>query len=37
MLTGAGIKYTPPELATPIDLTGTDDEIRGQVRGALGA
>ena len=37
MLTGAGIKYTPPELATPIDLTGSDDAIRAQVRGVLGA
>jgi threonine synthase len=37
MLTGAGIKYTPPELPTPIDLTGSDDAIRAQVRGALGA
>jgi threonine synthase len=37
MLTGAGIKYTPPELPTPIDLAGTDPEIQAQVRGALGA
>ncbi|HEU4369927.1 MAG TPA: threonine synthase [Methylomirabilota bacterium] len=37
MLTGAGIKYTPPELPTPIDLTGTDQEVQAQVRGALGA
>jgi threonine synthase len=37
MLTGAGIKYTPPELPTPIDLTGSDDAIRAQVRGVLGA
>jgi threonine synthase len=37
MLTGAGIKYTPPELPTPIDLTGTDEEVRAAVRGALGA
>jgi threonine synthase len=37
MLTGAGIKYTPPELPTPIDLTGTDEEVQASVRGALGA
>jgi threonine synthase len=37
MLTGAGIKYTPPELPTPIDLTGSDEEVRAAVRGALGA
>jgi threonine synthase len=37
MLTGSGIKYTPPELPTPIDLTGTDAEVQAQVRGALGA
>ena len=35
MLTGAGIKYAPPELPTPIDLTGTDAEIQRQVVGAL--
>ena len=37
MLTGAGIKYAPPEMPTPIDLTGTDEEVRAQVRRALGA
>jgi threonine synthase len=37
MLTGAGIKYAPPELPTPIDLTGTDEEVRAAVRGAVGA
>jgi threonine synthase len=37
MLTGAGIKYAPPELPTPIDLTGTDEEVRAHVRRALGA
>jgi threonine synthase len=37
MLTGAGIKYTPPELPTAIDLTGSDEAIRAQVRGVLGA
>jgi threonine synthase len=36
MLTGAGIKYAPPELPTPIDLAGSDDEIQRQVRGVLG-
>jgi threonine synthase len=37
MLTGAGIKNPPPELPTPIDLAGTDEEIGAAVRGALGA
>jgi threonine synthase len=37
MLTGAGIKYAPPELPTPIDLTGTDEEVRAHVRRILGA
>jgi threonine synthase len=37
MLTGAGIKNPPPELPTPIDLAGSDEEIRVVVRGALGA
>jgi threonine synthase len=37
MLTGAGIKYAPPEMPTPIDLSGTDEEVRGQVRRALGS
>ena len=37
MLTGAGIKYTPPELPTPIDLSGGEEDIRAHVRHALGA
>jgi threonine synthase len=37
MLTGAGIKYAPPEMPTPIDLRGTDEEVGARVRGALGA
>jgi threonine synthase len=37
MLTGAGIKYGPPEMPTPIDLRGSDEEIRAHVRRALGA
>ena len=37
MLTGAGIKNPPPELPTPIDLAGGDEEIRVAVRGAPGA
>ena len=37
MLTGAGIKYSPPELPTPMDLVGSDEEVRTQVRRALGA
>jgi threonine synthase len=35
MLTGAGIKYAPPELPTPVDLAGTDAAIRAQVVSAL--
>jgi threonine synthase len=37
MLTGSGIKYAPPELPTPIDLSGSDAEIQAHVRRALGA
>jgi threonine synthase len=37
MLTGAGIKYAPPELPTPVDLAGGDAEIQRLVRGVLGA
>src|SRR4030095_8866776 len=37
MLTGSGIKYTPPELPTPLDLTGNDEAIRDQVRRVIGA
>jgi threonine synthase len=35
MLTCAGFKYAPPELPTPVDLHGSDEEIRAQVRDAL--
>jgi len=37
VLTGAGIKYAPAELPLPTDLTGGDEEVRAQVRRALGA
>jgi threonine synthase len=37
MLTGAGIKYEPPPLPPPVDLTGSDDEIVAAVRRAVGA
>ena len=37
VLTGTGIKYDPPPLPTPTDLTGSDEEIAAQVRRALGA
>jgi threonine synthase len=37
MLTGAGIKYAPPELPAPIDLEGSDEEIRTRVIAALTA
>jgi threonine synthase len=35
MLTGAGIKYAPPELPTPIDLAGSDQEIQARVARVL--
>ena len=37
MLTGAGIKYAPPEMPSPIDVSGSDAEIQAQVRRAVGA
>jgi threonine synthase len=37
VLTGAGIKYTPPEMPTPVDLSGSDSEVQARVRRALGA
>jgi threonine synthase len=36
MLTGAGIKYAPPELPSAIDLSGTDEAIRAHVTRLLG-
>jgi len=36
MLTGAGIKYAPPELPTPLDLAGSDDAVRAAVRRVVG-
>ena len=36
MLTGAGIKYAPPELPTPLDLAGGDDAVRAAVRRVVG-
>ncbi|HEU5193105.1 MAG TPA: threonine synthase [Methylomirabilota bacterium] len=35
ILTGAGIKYTPPELPTPIDLEGAPEQVLDQVTAAL--
>jgi threonine synthase len=35
ILTGAGIKYAPPELPTPHDLTGSPEDVQAQVIGAL--
>jgi len=35
MLTGAGIKYAPPELPTPVDLAGSEEDVHAQVMGAL--
>jgi threonine synthase len=35
ILTGAGIKYAPPELPSPPDLTGSPDDVHGQVIAAL--
>jgi threonine synthase len=37
MLTGAGIKYAPPELPTPLDLAGADEAVRAAVRRVVGA
>ena len=37
MLTGAGIKYAPPELPTPVDLAGADEAVRAAVRRVVGA
>jgi threonine synthase len=36
VLTGAGIKHEPPPLPSPIDLSGSDDDIVARVRAALG-
>jgi len=35
VLTGAGIKYAPPETPTPVDLEGSDAEIVAQARRVL--
>jgi threonine synthase len=35
VLTGAGIKYEPPETPTPVDLEGPDADIVAQVRRVL--
>jgi threonine synthase len=35
ILTGAGIKYAPPELPTSHDLTGSAEDVQAQVIGAL--
>jgi threonine synthase len=35
MLTGAGLKYAPPDLPPPLDLTGPPEALRAQVIGAL--
>jgi threonine synthase len=37
ILTGAGLKYAPPQLAPPTDLAGTEEEVVAQVRRAVGA
>jgi threonine synthase len=36
VLTGTGIKYDPPPLPAPTDLTGSDEDIAAQVKRALG-
>jgi threonine synthase len=36
VLTGAGIKYDPPALSAPVDLTGSEDDIVAEVRRAVG-
>ena len=35
VLTGAGIKYEPPEMPTPVDLAGPDADIVAQARRVL--
>jgi len=35
VLTGTGIKYDPPSLPLPVDLSGSDDDIAAQVKRAL--
>jgi threonine synthase len=37
MLTGSGLKYAPPELVPPTDLSGNDEVIQRQIRRVLGA
>ena len=37
ILTGAGLKYSPPPLAPPTDLAGSEEEVLAQVRRAVGA
>ena len=37
IFTGAGLKYDPPPLGSPIDLAGSEEEILAQVRRAVGA
>jgi threonine synthase len=37
ILTGAGLKYEPPPLPPPTDLTGSEEEVVAQVRRAVGA
>jgi threonine synthase len=37
ILTGAGLKYEPPPLAAPTDLTGTEEEVLARVRRVAGA
>jgi threonine synthase len=36
MLTGAGIKYDPPEVPRPVDLTGSEDAVVATVVATLG-
>jgi hypothetical protein len=37
MLTGAGIKYDPPDLPAPVDLEGSDEAIVARIRRAVQA
>jgi threonine synthase len=37
ILTGAGLKYAPPPLPPPTELTGTEEEVAARVRRAVGA
>lgn len=37
IFTGTGLKYEPPALPDPVDLSGAEEEVLAQVRGVIGA